>query len=90
MKGGMSYADRSRLDAAVQIWEEEQREYEREKKENLLEDHKLKKASDSGRYDRAEEMVILLKALKNLQDFKPVVNVRTQLLKNPLLSYPSF
>lgn len=38
MKGGMAYADRSRLDAAVQIWEEEQREYEREKKENLLED----------------------------------------------------
>jgi hypothetical protein len=38
MKGGMAYADREGLDEAIRKWEEEQREYEREKKEQLLED----------------------------------------------------
>jgi hypothetical protein len=38
MKGTIAYADRDRLDEAVRSWEEEQREYRREKKEQLLED----------------------------------------------------
>lgn len=38
LKGGMAYADRDRLDEAIRKWEEEQRGYEREKKEQLLED----------------------------------------------------
>jgi hypothetical protein len=38
MKGGMVIADRARLDAALQVWEDGQREYEREKKARLLED----------------------------------------------------
>jgi hypothetical protein len=38
MKSGMAYADREGLDEAIRKWEEEQREYEREKKEQLLED----------------------------------------------------
>jgi len=34
----MVIADRARLDAALQVWEDGQREYEREKKARLLED----------------------------------------------------
>ncbi|MCG7854401.1 MAG: DUF460 domain-containing protein, partial [Methanoregulaceae archaeon] len=36
MKGNMAYADRDRLDEAIRSWEEEQKEYDREKKEKLL------------------------------------------------------
>jgi predicted RNase H-like nuclease (RuvC/YqgF family) len=38
MKGNMAYADRDRLDEAIRSWEEEQKEYDREKKEKLLVD----------------------------------------------------
>lgn len=38
MKGNIAYADRDRLDEAVRSWEEGQKEYRREKKEQLLED----------------------------------------------------
>ena len=38
MKGTMAYADRDRLDEAIRTWEEEQKEYKREKKEQLLVD----------------------------------------------------
>jgi hypothetical protein len=38
MRGGTVTAERGRLDAAVRVWEDEQREYEREKKAQLLED----------------------------------------------------
>jgi len=38
MKGNMAYADRDRLDEAIRSWEEGQKAYEREKKEQLLVD----------------------------------------------------
>jgi uncharacterized protein len=38
MRGGTVTAERGRLDAAVRVWEDEQREYEREKKAQLLVD----------------------------------------------------
>jgi len=38
MKGNMAYADRDRLDEAIRSWEEGQKEYERDKKEQLLVD----------------------------------------------------
>jgi len=38
MRGNMAYADRDRLDEAIRSWEEEQKEYDREKKEKLLVD----------------------------------------------------
>jgi hypothetical protein len=38
MKGNMAYADRDRLDEAIRSWEEGQKVYEREKKEQLLVD----------------------------------------------------
>jgi hypothetical protein len=38
MKGAVAYADRDRLDEAIRAWEEEQKEYRREKKEQLLVD----------------------------------------------------
>jgi predicted RNase H-like nuclease (RuvC/YqgF family) len=38
MRGGAVTAERGRLDAAIESWEDEQREYEREKKVELLEE----------------------------------------------------
>jgi predicted RNase H-like nuclease (RuvC/YqgF family) len=38
MTGGIAYISRDDLDASLKVWEEGQKEYERAKKESLLED----------------------------------------------------